>query len=279
VSEAPPTRRVPWRRAAGALAWLAALAMLALAGRLLWFGWHLVAAWDLQIGAVLAVQALALATLAGACLLSLLRGWRLSRAARRASGKPDGRNEFGGWPGFRERRGNLTVRCGQTSLRFWVLPAGLITSAAALEWLGDAKFSPAELLLGLVPVTMLALLAAAWGPSGWELVVDGARQNALLQRFGPFRRVREFTASLPTVQAVRLADDPRGRAVLTLQLTKGLDWLLELPGDWPPELRQAMVERLAQLAGVEGPPSGGPAQTRRDREQPGSVIRQGEGLP
>jgi len=225
--------------------------MLALAGLLFWLGWHLVAAWDLQIGAVLAVEALALATLAGSCLLALLRSWRLSRAARRAAGKPGGRDELGGWPGLRERRGTLTVRCGSASLRFWALPAGLIVSAAALELLGDVKFSAVELVLGLVPAIMLALLVAAWGPSGWELVADGARQNALLQRFGPFRRVREFTASLPTVQAVRLADGPRGRAILTVQLTKGLDWLLELPGDWPPELARALAARLARIAGVE----------------------------
>lgn len=276
MSEAPPTRKTPWQRAAGALAGLAVLTMLALAGLLFRLGWRMVANWN---GAVLVLESLALATLAGAYLLSLLRSWRLSRAARRAAGKPGGRDELGGWPGLRERRGTLTVRCGSASLRFWVLPAGLLASAATLEWLGDAKFSPAELCLGLVPAIMLVLLVAAWGPSGWELVADGARQNALLQRFGPFRRVREFTASLPTVQAVRLADGPRGRAVLTVQLTKGLDWLLELPGDWPPELRQAMVERLAQLAGVEGPPSGAPAQTRRDREPSGSVIRQEEELP
>ena len=136
-------------------------------------------------------------------------------------------------------------------MRFWVPSLGLIMAAAALQWLGRGSLDTAELVVSFVPGAVLALLVGAFGPSGWKLVLDGARQSLTLERFGPFRRIRDFTASLPTVQAVGFTDDGRGHTLVTVGLTRGLDWQLDVPSEWPPELGRALAARMSNLVGIE----------------------------
>ena len=190
--------------------------------------------------------------------LGWLRRVRLVRASRRLpSGAEQGTAPLA-WLGLRERNGGLQIRCGRPSLRTWTVPLGAAVGGWILLLSGGPKSEAADLAFGAVVAMLAALCLTAWGPSGWRLVLDGACQSLVLIRFGPFRRVRDHGASLPTVQAVRFTEDRRGRAFLTVQLTKGLDWHLDLPADWPPELGRALAARLAHLAGIVEPP--GPEQ-------------------
>jgi len=248
VSE--PAATAPCRRGSAKRHALLAgsLVMLGVAALALWTGWEVAAGQGHKAGGVLLLAASAVTLTACGGLLRLLRSRRLERAAGRAYAT--GQAALAGWPDCRERRDKLVVRCGHPSLRFWVTPAGLGLSAALLQWLGSRDFSPGELVLSLMPAAALMLLAGAWGPSGWKLTLDGACQSLTCERFGPFRRVRDAAASLPTVQTMRVTEARPGRAVLTVGLTRGMDWQLDLPADWPPELGRALAARLRHLAGI-----------------------------
>lgn len=246
---APKAAGAGRRGMVGAMDWLiGALLCLAAAAGLLAGGIYLHE--DAHLGALLLLDAVSMLLLSLAAPLRVLRGWRLANAAGRWSAGA-GAAELSGWPGVRERRGRLVVRRLSHLVLFWSFPLGFALSAAAFRWMGGGQFRVADLLVSLALAVALPVLALAWGPSGWKLTVDGATQNATLLRFRPFRGVGEQTTSLPTVQRVTLADDPRGRAVLTVHLTKGRDWSLDLPADWPPELSRALAARVAHLAGVE----------------------------
>lgn len=238
-------------RALGLLLWVTWLAVLAVVALAFWAdakAWS----WSPRDGAVLFLAALALAAALPFVPLRTWRTWELIRAARRlAPGPADGRAALAGWPGLRERGGELIVGCVRRMVLFWSVPLGLTASLYLYDWLGPPEFRRAELFLCLAPAAILPLLAVSWGPAGWRLTVDGARQSAVLIRFKPLRRVEESAASLPTVQAVTLAAGARGAPVLIVHQTRGSDWELALPRDWPPELARALAARLAHLAGVE----------------------------
>jgi hypothetical protein len=215
--------------------------------------------------------------------LGWLRRLRLARAARRLPAEAAKGTAPLAWLGLRERNNHMQVRCGHISLRTWTIPLGVAAGGWLLLWMGGTKLEAADLAVGAAVALLATLALIAWGPSGWRLVLDGGPQSLVLIRFGPFRRIRDYGASLPTVQAVRLDKDRRSRAFLTVQLTRGQDWHLDLPADWPPELGQALAGRLAHLAGIEvqpvpeqttSPPeavaAGGVSKTEAKKEEGGS---------
>jgi hypothetical protein len=136
----------------------------------------------------------------------------------------------------------------------WTPPLGIAVGGWCLLAMGAPRLEPADVAVGAFVALMAVLGLVAWGPSGWRLALDSGPQSLVLIRFAPFRRIRDNGASLPTVQSVRFDQDRRGRAFLTVQLTKGRDWHLDLPAEWPPELGRALAARLAHFAGIEETP-------------------------
>ncbi len=185
--------------------------------------------------------------------LRALAGWRCRRAARKL---PDewraGASELPGWPGVRDRNGELKMRCGEGVLRLWVLAAGVAVSGYVIGRIpAPGAF---DVTLSLSPALCALFFSALWGRSGWELSVESARSQVLLVLWRALRRNYYSTVSLPTVQGVALAlADERGggyRGVI-IRRAKGNDWKLGVPSTWPPELVEALAARIANLAGVQ----------------------------
>ncbi len=232
-------------------AWVLWGAIAGAAAVLIWRGW--VTGGTPRVTGVM--YGLALLLLTPYIPLRALAGWRCRRAVGRlAEGWRSGAAELPGWPGVRERAGVLSMRCGGSSFRPWALALGLGLSAYCFRHLSRDKeaLSYFRLMLSLAPALCAVLTSLLWGPSGWLLTVDSARSQASLLLWRALRRFHLSDASLPTIQGVSLPERRGGsyRGILVGRAT-GADWKLGVPGNWPPELVEALAARMASLAGVK----------------------------
>jgi hypothetical protein len=233
-------------------AWGLWIAVLVSAAILLWVG---AAAAGSASGMKIFIWGLALALLVPYLPLRLLAAWRCRRAAARLPESwRSGEVELPGWPGVRDAKGVLRMRCGSWGLRLWALSLGLALSGYLVGQLGQNEdtYSAFDLVLSLAPAVCSVLLSLLWGPSGWELTVDTARSKAVLVLWRALRRSYYSSAGVFTVQGVEVAGGRRGwgRGVV-VRRAKGADWKLGIPSTWPQELVEALAARLSGLAGVE----------------------------
>jgi membrane protein implicated in regulation of membrane protease activity len=229
-------------------AWAIWLLIFAVAVVLFWRGYSRV---DTAWGISRIMWSVSLALLLPYVPLRALAGWRCRRAARKLPDEwQSGASELPGWPGVRDRNGELKMRCGGGVFRLWALAAGVGVSGYMITRIPDPKAF--DIVLSLAPALCALLFSALWGRSGWELSVESARSQVLLVLWRALRRNYYSMVSLPMVQGVALAGERDGgyRGVI-IRRAKGNDWKLGVPSNWPPELVESLAARIANLAEVE----------------------------
>jgi hypothetical protein len=262
------------RRTLVASVWTIWALLAALAAVLAWRG---LAAAEAAAAASMLMWAAGLVMLLPYLPLRALAAWRCRSAARRLPGGwRSGAEVLPRWPGVRDSGGALTMRCGSSSFRLWVLGLGLLFSGYLVRRLdGGGQLTAFDLVLSLAPTLCALMLSALWGPAGWLLSVDSQQSKAVLTLWRALRRGFFSSVSLPTVQGVELAGRRRGgyRSIV-VRRAKGADWKLGIPGTWPPELVEALAARLAGLAGVEFGKESGENIGNGSRDEVGAAVEE-----